>query len=103
MRLVWSAPALAHLDSIRQYIEQDSSPHYAERFVQRLLLAPERLAAFPESGRVVPEGDGRHREVIERSYRVIYRLGREVVYIVAVVHGSRDLNASLISEIDQDR
>lgn len=100
MRLVWSAPALAHLDAIRQYLEQESSPHYAERFVQRLVMAPERLAAFPESGRVVPEGDGRHREVIERPYRVLYRLDREVVYIVAVVHGSRDLNASLIAEVE---
>ncbi len=95
MRLVWSAPALAHLDAIRHYIEQDSSPPYAERFVQRLVLAPERLKSFPLSGRVVPESDGRHREVIERPYRVIYRVQCDEIYIVAVIHGSRDLAAAI--------
>lgn len=98
MRLAWSAPALAHLDAIRRYIEQDSSPHYAERFVQRLVVAPERLTAFPQSGRLVRESDGQHREVIERPYRLIYRVENGVIYIVAVIHGSRDLDSSMLTE-----
>lgn len=103
MRLFWSAPALAHLDAIRQYIEQDSSPHYAERFVQRLVVAPERLMAFPQSGRVVPESDGRHREVIERPYRLVCRVEAEAIYIIAVIHGSRDLDSSMLSEDESRR
>ena len=39
----------------------------------------------------MPEGDGRHREVLVRQYRILYRVKGEDIYIVTVVHGSRDL------------
>lgn len=51
MKLIWTAPAVAHLDAIREYIESESSAFYAERFVQRIVMAPERLVDFPLSGR----------------------------------------------------
>lgn len=47
----------------------------------------------PEIDRRVPEAEEREdvRELIFRSYRVIYLLGSEYVYILTVIHGSRDL------------
>ena len=51
------------------------SPRTAEALVERLLTATERLAAFPESGRVVPEfPELGYREIIVSSDRVLYRL-----------------------------
>lgn len=93
MRLIWTAPAVAHLEAIRDFVGAESSPYYAERFVRRLVLAPERLGTFPLSGRVVPEGDGRHREIIEPPYRIVYRVEGDRVLIIAVVHGSRAMPA----------
>ena len=52
----------------------------------------EALESYPEMGRYVPEA-GRHdvRELMFRSYRVIYQLFDDRVHILTVVHGSRDL------------
>jgi toxin ParE1/3/4 len=90
MKVVWSEPAVADLAAIHDYIARDS-PHYARRFVARLTAAVDPLEIFPEMGRIVPEGDGRHREIILRPYRIIYRLEGQEVFVVTVVHGSRDL------------
>jgi len=56
-----------------------------------LITRAESVAAFPEIGRVVPEfRQPNLREVICRSYRVIYRLRRdeERIDIVRFWHGS---------------
>jgi plasmid stabilization system protein ParE len=52
----WSLRSLEDLERIHARIELDS-PHYASLVIQRLLNSVERLATFPESGRVVPELD----------------------------------------------
>ena len=50
----------------------------------------EQIAAFPKSGRVVPEIDDPDlREVIEGPYRMIYRILRDGVDVVAILHSSR--------------
>ena len=92
MKITWSEAAIADLDAIYDFIAGDS-PHYATRFVQRLIEAVDPLADLPQVGRVVPEGDGRHREVIELPYRILYRIEANEVLVVRVVHGSRDLAA----------
>jgi len=44
-------------------------------------------------GHVVPEiGDKQIRELIVRSYRLIYKVEKSRVAVLAIVHGARDLN-----------
>lgn len=44
--------------------------------------------AFPESGRVVAEGDDpKVRELIEMPYRLIYRIREDSIEVLAIVHG----------------
>ena len=58
--------------------------------VERIITASERLGVFPESGRVMPEFPMLgYREIIVSSYRVLYRVETQTVWIVAVVHGRR--------------
>lgn len=90
MKVAWSEPAVADLVAIHDFIARDS-PHYAQRFVERLIAAAEPLESFPQLGRIVPEGDGRHRELLVRSYRIIYRVEDQEILIVTVAHGSRNL------------
>ncbi|HVT15459.1 MAG TPA: type II toxin-antitoxin system RelE/ParE family toxin [Thermoanaerobaculia bacterium] len=90
MRIAWSEPALADLAAIHDYIARDSA-HYAQRYVVRLIAAVEPLETFPQLGRIVPEGDGRHREILLHPYRIIYRVEGQEILIVTVVHGRRDL------------
>jgi plasmid stabilization system protein ParE len=87
--LTWSPEACRHLESIRAYIAEDSA-RYADLVVRRIVATVERLATFPESGRVVPERNAPDiREVIADPYRVVYRFGRGVVEIVTVFRASR--------------
>jgi plasmid stabilization system protein ParE len=82
-------PVAAGLESIRDYVATDS-PRYAALVVERIIQGVERLASFPESGRVVPErSDPQLREVIVRPYRVVYRLRPGAVEIATVFRASR--------------
>ena len=88
-RISWSPQALRELEAIRDYIAVDS-PRYADLVVDRIVAAVERLQAFPDSGRVVPErNDPQIREVIVRPYRVVYRHRADEVEIATVFRGPR--------------
>ena len=88
-RILWSPRSLQDLEAIRDYIALDS-PFYADLTVRRVVLAVERLAQFPKSGRVVPElGRLEIREVIVTSFRVVYRVRAQTVEVVTVFRGSR--------------
>ena len=87
--LIWSPQSLRDLEAIRAYIAVDS-PRYADLMVRRVVAAVERLKAFPESGRMVPERNSPDiREVIVGRYRVVYRRKVGTVEIATVFRGSR--------------
>ena len=87
----WTQRALDDLHGIHDFIARDS-PRAAEAVIERILTATERLASFPESGRVVPEfPELGYREIIVSSYRVLYRVEGDTVWVAAVVHGRRRL------------
>lgn len=90
-RVVWSARAIADIEAIASYISTDS-PAYARSVVKKIVSATRNLAAFPNSGRMVPEfQDKTIREVLVFSYRIIYEVEAGVVLIAAVIHGKRNL------------
>ncbi len=90
MKLVWSEPALADIESIRDYIRRDSE-FYAGRFINRIIEAVETLVELPARGRLVPEADDPNtRELLFQNYRIMYRLEDARVIILAIVHAARD-------------
>ena len=90
--LVWTRRAIEDVQSIQRFIEKDS-PHYAQLVGQQLIAAVERLPAFPQSGRIVPEvSDPAVREVIQGSYRIVYRLIHGEIHILTVHHAARLLH-----------
>lgn len=49
---------------------------------------------WAERGRVVPEfNDSNQRELLVASYRLLYRIADQIVFVTAFVHGARDLAA----------
>jgi toxin ParE1/3/4 len=61
-----------------------------ERLIREVLREVERLAEFPESGRVVPEFGMAHlREVIHPPFPIVYRVNRNIVRIVRVWRSER--------------
>jgi len=90
-KIIIAPSAQADLADIVRYIAQHNTDA-ALRMGYELITRAESIAAFPEIGRVVPEFRQPHlREVICRSYRVIYRLRREEqrIDIVRFWHATR--------------
>lgn len=91
MKVLWTETAIKQLQAIHDYIAQNSVV-YATQFVERITRRSEQIAEFPNSGRIVPEfRDENIREIIERPYRIIYRIEEDEVDILAIVHGSQVL------------
>ena len=85
----WSPQAVRDVESIREYIAHDSQ-RYADLVVGRIIASVERLRAFPQAGRMVPErGDPEIREVIVGPFRVVYRHRLGSVEIATVLRASR--------------
>ena len=92
MAIEWSRRARIDILDLREYLGKDS-PIDARRFVERMISAIENLETFPTMGRRVPEADGRDdmRELIYRGYRIIYQTRANQLFIVTIIHGSRNL------------
>ncbi len=92
-RLVWSPRALDDVDSIASYITRDSTAH-ASAVVSKIIQSTRTLRRFPFAGRIVPEFENPAlRERFVYSYRIIYRIDRDVVTVAAVIHGRRMLES----------
>ena len=90
MEIVWTEPAEADLSEIFDYIARDTQV-YAERFVDRIIEAVSKLIDHPHMGRLVPEAERDNvRELIYRGYRIIYLVQAETIFVLTIVHGSRD-------------
>ncbi|MEH1830628.1 MAG: type II toxin-antitoxin system RelE/ParE family toxin [Nostoc sp.] len=98
MRVFWTDTAVQHLSAIYTYVAQNS-PQYGQRLVDRLTRHSQQIADFPLSGRVVPEFETKQiREIIEGSYRIIYYIKPEQIDILAVLHGSQQIESEELSE-----
>ena len=91
--VVWTELAWVDLQQAVEYISQDS-PTYAAAFARSVWEHSQSLDELTYRGRVVPElGDPDVRELFPASYRLLYEIRGEVVYILGLIHGARDLAA----------
>ncbi len=89
MRVHWTENAIGHLVNIYEYIAINS-PTYAKRMVDKITIRSQQIEDHPMSGRKVPEYDADDvRELIEKPYRIIYRIKPGQVDVLAVVHSAR--------------
>lgn len=89
----WTQRAKGDLQEVYDFIARDSL-RAADALVERIVHVTERLAAFPESGRTMPEFPTLpYREALVGNYRVLYRIEGGAVWIAAVVHGRSLLKA----------
>ena len=90
-KIIIAPSAQADLEDIVRYIAQHNSDA-AARMGYELITRAESMAAFPERGQVVPEFRRPElREIIFRSYRIIYRMNDtdQSLEIVRFWHGAR--------------
>ena len=107
-RVRWSAAAQRDLDDIVDFIASDSSLN-ADRVLDRLARQAAGLAQFAERGRRIPEFAHRPtrtgppwRELLVRPWRMLYAIDGDLVLVLAVVDGRRDLHSWLSSRNARD-
>lgn len=84
--------ALKDLAEIKNYIERDSV-YYANKTIADILRRTENLKLFPSMGRYVPEFNSKEmRELIYKSYRILYTFNSKNIYILRVIHHSRKIS-----------
>jgi len=90
--LIWSDRALRDLQAIDAYIAADD-PIAAARWVDKLLAAAQRLVVLPNSGHSVRDEGREHlKQVLVRTYRIVYRFDDERVEVVTVFEGHQLLH-----------
>jgi len=95
----WAFTARDDLESIASYIAEGSAIN-ALSVVERIEARAETLVTLPMRGRIVPElrwhGVMTFRELIEKPWRLIYRIEADRVVVVSVLDGRRSLEDLLL-------
>jgi toxin ParE1/3/4 len=73
-------------------------PALAERFATGFNEKSQLLARFPEMGRLRPEIATNLRSTLVDPYVLFYRLQGDVVQIIRILHGKRDLRSIMQAE-----
>ncbi len=96
VELIWTEKAIKSLEDIAEFIANDSL-FYAKKTVESIHSLTDTLKIFPKVGRRVPEYNKINiRELIYKTYRIIYKVEAKRIYILTVLSGYMDLtNVSL--------
>jgi toxin ParE1/3/4 len=87
--------AESDLDQIVTYIAENDNVTDAIRVYHRLKERVQALDEMADRGRIVPELKRinilEYKETIDSPYRIIFKIEREIVFIVAIFDGRRDI------------
>ena len=97
--VIWTQPAKADLRSIHDFIAHDSR-HYAKKVVQDIREKTDILEQLPKRGKkILKLNDDQVRELSLYSYRIIYEIKAQGIFVLAVVHKRRDLKVDDIDRV----
>jgi plasmid stabilization system protein ParE len=100
-RVLWTQRSIEDLRAIGRYIAEDD-PRAARQWVERLRRRAIEAAATPKAGRRVPEVEREDiREVLLRSYRIVYRVVRDGIEVLTVFEGHRLLPGDVLPGDDE--
>lgn len=86
MIVVWSPRAISHLSAVRTHIARER-PAAAASVATVLLQSVERLAEFPNLGRVGRVAGTRELVIPGTPYVIPYRVTANRLEVIAVFHG----------------
>lgn len=98
MKVRLSARAERDLQSIFEYVH-DNNPNAAHDLLDRLMSACLELGTRPLLYPIAPrhEGSGIRRRVLG-TYGIYYRVSPELVEVVTILHGARDIDRLLFPD-----
>lgn len=88
LEILWSPLALARLQEVRAFIALDK-PEAAERLATRIVSVVEALRLHPRLGRFSRETDARELIIGGTPYSILYRVGRERLVILTILHAAQ--------------
>lgn len=101
----WTNIASKDLINIIQYIKVEN-PTIAKKIFIEIKKECENLKFLPEKFRIVPElqniGIKKYRELIHQRWRVIYKIDKNNIYILAVIDSSRNFEDILLNRLIQN-
>jgi len=104
-KLKWTTNAKDALLNIVVYIKKDS-PSIANDIYQKIRKKSNSNNFFTLKGRVVPElqkeGIALYREVIAPPWRIIYKVGNDTVYIMAILDSRQNVEELLLQKLLKD-
>ena len=87
------------LETIFNYILGTGNPGAARDMIRLIRQACENLSQMPERGRVPPElariDNHEYRQIIVKSFRIIYQVVESSVFIFGIIHGRRNVEEVL--------
>jgi plasmid stabilization system protein ParE len=98
----WAASAREDLNEIIDYIAQTKIT-YAAKVLDKIESAVKKLDMLPKRGRIVPEleryGYILYREIIVDYWRIMYKIENDIVYIMVVIDGRRNVEDVILKKI----
>jgi toxin ParE1/3/4 len=89
MKIVWTARAQQHLRASYEYWTREKSEDAADLMLDRIFSAAELLEDHPELGRRGRVAATREFVLNPLPFLLAYRLRRDKIEILALLHGSR--------------
>jgi toxin ParE1/3/4 len=101
-KVIWTDTAKKDLIEIIEYIAQDSIEIAIQKY-KRIKETAEPLVLFPDQGRVIPEllkhNITKYKELIISPWRMMYKIENNVVYVMAVIDGRRNIEDILLQRL----
>ncbi|MBQ6991373.1 MAG: type II toxin-antitoxin system RelE/ParE family toxin [Clostridia bacterium] len=90
-QIILLQPAKIDLINIKNYIAKDSL-YFSKKTISKIQDRINQLSLFPYMGRYVPEFNSKTiREIIYKSYRIIYYIDSKNIYILKILHHSQNI------------
>jgi len=99
---IWTDTAKKDLNEIIEYIAQDSIEIAIQKY-EKIKGAARSLVLFPNQGRVIPEllkhNITKFKELIISPWRLMYKIENNIVYVMAVIDGRRNIEDILLQRL----
>jgi len=100
--VIWAKTANEDLVEIIKFIRCDS-PNTAKIILAKFKKSAVSLKSLPQRGRIVPElkeqGVIQYQELIIKTWRMIYRVSDNTVYVLSVIDTRRNIEDILLNRL----
>lgn len=97
--LIWTETSIKDLEEIIEYISDDSINIAIEKY-ETIIEATNDLINYPKKGRIIPELEmqniTKYRELIMKPWKIMYKQEQNIVYIMAIIDGRRNIEDILM-------